>query len=453
MSATLLALTVLLLMAAASPRAEAASTASISGKVTDSHGNPITTQDICVSADRTEYYENESDHLTTTDSSGDYTITGLAAGSYEVYFSDCENSARNDVSQYYDDQTEYESATTIALTEGQARTGIDDSLAAATTISGNVYAGAGTSTPLQGICVDTYSTSGSLDYGVEVKTAADGSYTITHVVPGVRYEVEFYDCNPAREYLTQYYNGVSENGPGTTVTATLASPATGIDAHMEKGASISGTVTDSKGNAITTEDICVSALQPDDEAFYSYGEAKTNSSGQYTIGGLKPGSYDVYFADCYGSTRNDSPQYYDQQNSATFAEAVTLKAAQTQTGVDASLEPATTISGHIYAGSGTSTPLGDICVYAYIANNTGTYYSYYGSSAQAGADGSYTLTHIEPNVSYDIEFFECGSGKEYLTQYYDGASDTLQATTITPTTSPLTGIDAHMERARASAAA
>jgi hypothetical protein len=439
-----------LLLSAGSHAQAAAGSASISGTVTDSHGDPITSADVCVTAYSTEETDEEEFPTARTNSSGAYTIAGLAAGSYKLYFTDCEGSARNDLPQYYDNQAEYNAATTIALTAGQTQTGADASLASATTISGHAYRGAGALTPLADICVYAYpvTNNGSYIYTSNAETGADGTYTLAHLDPSLAYDVEFYDCRSSREYLTQYYNGASEAGAATEVTPTLASPATGIDAHLESGASISGTVTDSGAHAITSQDICVSVFPATPgvgQSYNEYGEARTNAAGQYTIGALASGSYKVYFSDCSESTRNDAPQYYDHQASAAFAETITLSTAQAQTGVDASLEPATTISGHVYGGSGTSTPLQDICVSAY-STGTGNEYYYDSSFADTDAEGAYTLTHLTPNTSYYIEFSDCASTQKYLLQFYDGASSESQATAVTPTASPLTGIDAHMEK-------
>src|ERR1700691_2268343 len=203
----------LALMALTGARAQAdANTASISGTVTDSGDHPITSQDICVTAVPTEAADySESQLATKTDSSGNYTIANLAAGSYKVYFADCAGSSRDDILRYYDDKPAYESATTITLSEGQAQTGIDVSLAQGTTISGNAYDGEGTSTPLEGICVYAQPISEGVGYAPDVVTGAGGAYTLTHLTPGTAYAVEFYDCRSSRQYLTQYYDDASES--------------------------------------------------------------------------------------------------------------------------------------------------------------------------------------------------------------------------------------------------
>ena len=148
-------------------------------------------------------------------------------------------------------------------------------------------------------------------------TAADGSYTLLHLTPSTGYKVRFYDCNSTREYLTQYYTNDTTFSSASTLTPTVAEPSTKIDANLEKGASISGTITDSEGHPITTQDVCVDVYSSNYESYSEndYGYTTTDSSGEYKVGALAPGSYDVEFLDCdyTDSTRNDLPQYYKGQ--------------------------------------------------------------------------------------------------------------------------------------------
>ena len=84
--------------------------------------------------------------------------------------------------------------------------------------------------------------------------------------------------------------------------------------------------------------------------------AQTDGSGNYTISSLSAGSYYVSFEDCYGSARNDVMQYYGGSLGESGSQQVTLTAGGSQTGVNATLTAGTSISGHVYAGSGLSTP-------------------------------------------------------------------------------------------------
>src|ERR1700728_1026036 len=82
-------------------------------------------------------------------------------------------------------------------------------------------------------------------------------------------------------------------------------------------ASIEGTVTDADDSPITDQEICVVA-EPVDGG--SYGYATTDSTGGYAIANLSAGSYDVYASDCYGSSRNDIPGYYELDGSMGVVE-------------------------------------------------------------------------------------------------------------------------------------
>ena len=126
--------------------------ASISGTITDANGSPIATKDICVQAASSDNGPGSGSAV--TDASGNYQITGLVAGSYYVYASDCPTSSRNDVQTYYS-TAPGGAHTAVAVADGAAQSGIDIQLLAGTAISGHVYGGAGTGTPVSGACVFT----------------------------------------------------------------------------------------------------------------------------------------------------------------------------------------------------------------------------------------------------------------------------------------------------------
>jgi hypothetical protein len=413
--------------------------ASISGTVTDASGDPITTADVCVYA--SPYGGNRYGN-TTTNASGEYTITGLAAGSYYLEFADCGSSARNDVTQYYGGAPDENDSTLVVLSTGGAKTGVNAELAAGTSISGHAYAGSGTGTPVANQCVyvEARSPSGTADdyyYSYYGETNSSGEYTIHHVAPiSTGYTVEFRDCNNPVTYVSQYYGGDYDPSTASAVTPTVASPAQAVDAHLETGGTITGTVTDSKGNAIGSG-VCVEAgLTNDGYVYYEeYGDGLT-SGGSYTVGGLPTGSYDVTFYDC--GSRNDVSQ--------TLPSPVSVTVGEPTEGVDASMQPATKISGHVYGGAGAGTPLDGICVEAF--SSDGAYIGGYDTgNAYTGTDGSYTLEHLDPSGSYVVEFNTCSydGSNDYATQYYDGVSELSQADVLTPTlTVPSTGIDAHL---------
>jgi outer membrane protein OmpA-like peptidoglycan-associated protein len=157
-----------------------------------------------------------------------------------------------------------------------------------TTISGVVTTVSGHD--LAGICAQADVN------GTEVAvspTAADGTYTISGLAPG-SYDVEFSagSCgggNYAPQWYTNTASGASSMSGALAVAPTVSSPATGVNAEMVVGASISGTVTAAVGGT-EVAGVCVSVTSTDGG---SGGSATTATNGTYTISELAAGSYDV----------------------------------------------------------------------------------------------------------------------------------------------------------------
>ncbi len=354
--------------------------ASISGTVTDANGSPITSQDVCISA---TIDLGATAGAARTDAGGSYTIDGLAAGTYDLQAADCPGSARNDADSHVG---------TVTLAAGAAQTGVNLELAAGTSISGHVYAGSGTSTPLGPVCVTVDSTT-QLYYEGSTTTGTDGSYVMRNLNPDVPYAVMFDpSClgQSTSPYTVEYYNGASTPQTETPVTPSVAAPATGIDGHLATGASISGQITDASGAPITSEDVCVYAYES--TGGFGYGSTTTDAAGHYTVEGLPPGAYTVFVRDCDGGARNDGSDGYPS--------TVTLATGQAATGIDVQLAAATTISGHVYGGAGTGSPLRFVCVEASPAGSaTGSYAeAVHGRDRRLHADGRHARRCLHRDV-------------------------------------------------------
>jgi hypothetical protein len=339
--------------------------------------------------------------------------------------------------------TDVSSALQYALAAGQKIT-VDAQLEPGTSISGHVTA-ASDNHPLGRICVDATTfglVSGPLA-PLHTTTARDGSYALGHlpvIAPRGSYSLTFTDCNAPRAYLAQ-----PASGP---VSPTVAQPATGVEARLRVGASIAGRVTDERGRSILSRNICVSA-QPSDYLHRgppnTYDTTKTDGSGQYRLGGLVGDSYDVQFQDC---TTNANVRR-GERNDATVIERVTVGDGQTATHVE-QLTPGATISGHVYAGADSSTPLAGACVRVTTQQSAYSVHALFlDETVTTDRHGAYALGHLAPasatyvGSAWLVSFSHCTP--PYDTTWYDGAPDSSQATPLRPPTGQtLTSVNGHL---------
>ena len=176
--------------------------ASVSGTVTDSHGQPV--GNVCVTAvvDTANGPDGLGQVVTAAD--GSYTFTGLPAAQLRVRVQDC-----NVVGPYrtvwWPAADTYETAGVIDLQSGEHRTGVDVQLAAAT-ISGTVTDEQ--RRPLAGICVQAATPQA---FGALAQTDGNGNYQLL-LNAGGDYTVQFVDC-------TQQPSHAGFTAPGTIPVA------------------------------------------------------------------------------------------------------------------------------------------------------------------------------------------------------------------------------------------
>ncbi len=252
----------------------------------------------------------------TTNSNGEYTISGLPAESYTVQFDE----PAHYVSQYYKNATVPEGAEPVTLTTGAATEGINASLTPGATISGDVSQE--DNTPAAAVTVTALSTDGSTSG--TATTDQNGAYRITGL-PAGSYTVEFEPTT--QNYVSQYYPSGSSAKGATAVTLATGQAIEGIGVTLQTGATIAGTI-EQTGTKRPLAGINVYAYQ----TCASISVGTTNTEGDYTVQGLAAGSYHVVINPDGGTL-----------NVAVHNGAVTLSKAGTQPGINAALteEPET----------------------------------------------------------------------------------------------------------------
>jgi hypothetical protein len=291
----------------------------ISGQVTDTSGNGVPYAGV-------EIYDLKQNYTGygSTDSNGDYSVDGLATGSYKAYFSDY---GSDYVSEWYNDKRSFASGNSIKVTAKRTTSGIDAELATGGGITGTVTDGSGN--PLKEVRAQVYDL--NFNQISIVWTDANGEY-FAGGVPEGSVKIFFSAILAGNDYCPEWYSDKSTFTEADPVSILSGQVTTDINAQLSEGGSISGRVTNGSGAGIS--DIYVIVFEPSNENLaISYG--KSNSSGDYTVPGILSGNFKVYFD---AEFTDYLSEWYDNKKSFGAADLVSVTAGQTTTGIDAVLE-------------------------------------------------------------------------------------------------------------------
>ena len=387
---------------------------SISGLVTDqATGQPIADVDVWVD----NLVEGEGGgNGTRSRSDGTYTIEGLASSTYHVI-------AEKDgyVREHWQETLVYVSSSAVTVTPPSHTTGIDFTLDLPGSVSGTVTNASTTAGIADAFVIafraDRLRGPGS---GRSVTTTAAGTYTITDLAPG-----EYYVFARASDqgFVWEFWQEALRFDSSTPVVAVTADvDSAGIDFTLELGGSISGTVLES-GSGTPIANVVVLAFEdgvgwPAPQEFLVFS-GRTNSNGEYFIGGVYPGDYQVV---ARANIQDYTRQFWDHTTNTASTTSVTVTVGVDQPGIDFDLEPGGSISGAVYRSDGLTPVLG-VRVDA-VVQATGLTYSRVGTNF----DGEYHLGGLPPNTYLIVvrEFPGLGLAEEY----YDGVADAGSATQI-----------------------
>jgi hypothetical protein len=278
--------------------AGAATPGNIAGKVTNAAtGGPVASLYVCAYTATT----NIDGGCAYTGPNGEYKIENLAAETYKVEFDGYSTYEGSYLTQWYSGKSEFATANPVVVTEGNTTTGIDAAVVErGGKISGTVT-DAGNGSPINDIqvCVANASYPSFYFYEHCEKTNSSGQYTLSSLEAG-SYRVSFsspYKYNEATgeselegpNYVSQFYNGKAHGEEGDLISVSEGSTTSGINAALQAGAAITGTVTDATtGAPLRGVDACAWGASN----FYC---DSTNASGQYSITTAPTGSYKVEF--------------------------------------------------------------------------------------------------------------------------------------------------------------
>ena len=246
----------------------------------------------------------------------------------------------------------------LALTLGVAVSGTPAGAEASTgTLAGTVTDASGNT--LQGVCVELYAE--------QYRTAVSderGAYRFDDVPEGGDYLVAFNSCpEPLAGHAAEFYDNAAGFSDATPLSVRAGQAQTGIDAQLERAATISGTVTDEDTGA-TLESTCVLALELEKGLF---GLGRTGADGRYALANLRGGEYLVAFGDCSDPFNHISELYEDPPLDLPVGgiggepTTVQVQDGEHVDGIDAALTEGGSVVGTVTTRH-TGRPAGFVCV-------------------------------------------------------------------------------------------
>lgn len=398
--ALLLALAVGTGVLADSP-AYAADDAHLTGTVTAPSGEGI--EGVQVSAFR---YDEAGEHWDTariaiTDASGDYDVTGLAAGTYRLGFT---SSSAEHIDEYYDDVDRLGLAEDISVAAGMTVGGRDAELAAASHLTGTVTGPGGAA--LAGVDVTAHrydEQSGGWSRAGTDQTDAAGAYDVGGLAAGT-YRLEFRPTS--RAYAPEYHADATTLATADDLVLGDGVTLGGHDARLAAASHIAGTVTGPGGTGLGDVEVTAYVLDDQDEHWVQLATVDTGPSGAYDLGGLAAGTYRLGFR-----SPAHLDEYYDDARSVDDADDIVVGPETTVAGRNAQLAPAGHITGTVTGAGAAPIPGVQVTAYQWDAGD-----GYWRTVSWAHTDpgGAYDLDDLAPG-SYRLGF---GSTPGHVGEYY-----------------------------------
>jgi hypothetical protein len=307
----------------------------ISGRVTNSGATGI--QNVSVQVRDTSGNWIPNINGTSTNSNGDYTLGGLPAGDYKIYF---DGSQTIYISQWFNNAPDQSSATILHVLAGGALSNTNAVLSLGGTISGTVTNG---SIGIQNISVQLRDTSGNGIPNIGgATTDASGNYAISGIPLG---SYKLYFDGQSTGYTSQWYNNAPDQSSATVIpVSTPGVVLSGRNAVLVQGANISGTVS----NGLTgIQNVFVQLYNS--TGITNLSNTNTDASGGYHFNGLQAGTYKVCFTP--GQTNYIAQCYNNLANDAANATGIPLTVPGGNSAVNATMTLGGGISGQVTNGS------------------------------------------------------------------------------------------------------
>lgn len=286
--------------------------------------------------------------------------------------------------------------------------------------------------PLKGICVELLSP--TIDTFGNAATSADGRYELGRI-PAGRYNVAFMTgCGNNGNWVQARVKAVAVRAGKTT---------TGVNAALQLGGEISGTVTNAAGHPLNR--ICTVAAATGQPGASSGGIFRSSPGGStrgvYQLRGVAPGSYKVMFIPCELPSPY-APEWWHNTRSQGAAGVLRIRSGQLIGNVNTAMPVGAVISGSV--ADAAAAPLAGVCTTidpVGVLSLLQVFTS--GDGLSTNSAGQYQIEGL-PAGSYHVEFQAnegCSNGGDYV--------PTQSATIKTELGQTYAGVNEVMQRERA----
>ena len=367
----------------------------ISGTVSNESGQLLDGAEVCAVPviDGGEGYGEgpESPFHTATNSNGEYTIAGLPFDNYKV----CAEGGDNPqyVSEWYDDQISYETASTVSLSaESPDATGIAFSLAIGGSITGVVMPDGGDPW-LNDARVTVY------DYDTGEMIAEEGTLedNMTYLIQGIP-TGSYLVVAEAQDRALKFWQDTYSEAEATPVQVTAPGVTLNINFNLSPGGRMNGRVWMSGEyggheilpGALVTASLLNPVDTPDEDFEDMEFTANTNENGDWELGHLPYGDYKIGASG--GEGQMVIPKWWSDYGEAYSWDEAGIITLDYNWGWWAEfwLNPAGLVTGVVNEGDGT-TPIANAEVFAL---------ERYGGSG--GEDSIIGSTTTDTNGSYEL---------------------------------------------------